>query len=196
MLFTQVIIIKKKQTQKITKALNLVVQYLEKYSSTVQQLVYRGWHQVNRQEELLTEEGEGGDRWQSWRIASNRRRRGSCNYTHAWHGKNLTALVPCWIQFYLPSWKKKQSRDVWIVALFFSHHRWPSSTRLHSQWLLQPACTILHSSPVLPKLTVPPHIKKILLPLTVSWISSVLQLLLPLVSLHPFSGPPIPSGLH
>ena len=65
MLFTQVIIIKKKQTQKITKALNLVVQYLEKYNRTVQQLVYRGWHQVNRQEELLTEEGEGGDRWQS-----------------------------------------------------------------------------------------------------------------------------------
>ena len=29
---------------------NLTVQYLEKYSSTVQQLAYRGWHRVNRQE--------------------------------------------------------------------------------------------------------------------------------------------------
>ena len=37
---------------------NLTVQYLEKYSSTIQQLVYRGQHQVNRQEDLLTEEGE------------------------------------------------------------------------------------------------------------------------------------------
>ena len=33
------------------------VQYLEKYSK---QLAYRGWHGVNRQEELLT---GGGERW-------------------------------------------------------------------------------------------------------------------------------------
>ena len=40
---------------------NLIVQYLEKYNGTVQQLAYRGWHQVNRQEELLTRGGgEGG----------------------------------------------------------------------------------------------------------------------------------------
>ena len=29
---------------------NIILQYLEKYSSTVQQLAYRGWHRVNRQE--------------------------------------------------------------------------------------------------------------------------------------------------
>ena len=40
---------------------NLTVQYLEKYNSTVQQLAYRGWHQVNRQEELLTGGGSGGE---------------------------------------------------------------------------------------------------------------------------------------
>ena len=34
------------------------MQYLEKYSSTVQQLAYKGWHLVNRQEELWLEEGE------------------------------------------------------------------------------------------------------------------------------------------
>ena len=52
-LFTQ--IIHKKQTQKNKESIFcLIVQYLEKYSSTVQQLVYRGWHQVNRQEELMT----------------------------------------------------------------------------------------------------------------------------------------------
>ena len=39
---------------------NLTVQYLEKYNSTVQQLACRGWHQVNRQEELLTGGGSGG----------------------------------------------------------------------------------------------------------------------------------------
>ena len=47
------------------KHLNLIVQYLEKYSGTVQQLAYRCWHQVNKQEELesyrLEEEGEVGD---------------------------------------------------------------------------------------------------------------------------------------
>ena len=32
------------------------------YSSIVQQLAYRGWHQVNRQEGVLTEGGRGG-RW-------------------------------------------------------------------------------------------------------------------------------------
>ena len=41
----------------------LTVQYLEKYSSAVQQLASRGWHRVNRQEELLTGGGRGGGRW-------------------------------------------------------------------------------------------------------------------------------------
>eukprot|EP00069_Balaena_mysticetus_P011501 bmy_07152T0 len=40
----------------------LMSQYLEKCSSTVQQLAYRGWHRVNRQEELLT----GGGRGVTW----------------------------------------------------------------------------------------------------------------------------------
>ena len=37
---------------------NVIVQHLEKYSSTVQQPAFRGWRQVNRQEELQLEEGE------------------------------------------------------------------------------------------------------------------------------------------
>ena len=41
-LFTQ-IIHKNKQTEKLN-IFNLTVQYLEKFSSTVQQLAYRGWH--------------------------------------------------------------------------------------------------------------------------------------------------------
>ena len=40
---------------------NLTVQHLEKYSSTVRQLVYRSQHLVNRKEELLTEGEESGD---------------------------------------------------------------------------------------------------------------------------------------
>ena len=40
---------------------NLTVHHLEKYSSTVQQLVYRSQHLVNRKEELLTEGEESGD---------------------------------------------------------------------------------------------------------------------------------------
>ena len=31
---------------------------LEKCSRTLQQLAYRGWHRVNRQEESVTQEGE------------------------------------------------------------------------------------------------------------------------------------------
>ena len=41
---------------------NIIVQCLEKYSSTIQQLAYKGWHWVHSQEELLTGEGkEVGD---------------------------------------------------------------------------------------------------------------------------------------
>ena len=44
---------------------NLTMQYPEKYSTTVQELAYWGWHQVNRQEELVTGGGRGGGGWQS-----------------------------------------------------------------------------------------------------------------------------------
>ena len=36
------------------------MQYLEKYSSRVQQFACSGWHRVNRREELLTRGGGGG----------------------------------------------------------------------------------------------------------------------------------------
>ena len=42
---------------------DLIWQYLKNCSSTVQQLKYRDWHQVNRQEQLLTGGGRGGGRW-------------------------------------------------------------------------------------------------------------------------------------
>ena len=40
---------------------NLTAQYFEKYSSPGQQLTHRGWHRVNRQEELLEKGEEVGD---------------------------------------------------------------------------------------------------------------------------------------
>ena len=43
-----------------------------------------GWHQLNRQEELLTGGGRGGGRWSSWRIVGNRIRKTGCSVTHAW----------------------------------------------------------------------------------------------------------------
>lgn len=52
---------------------HLTVQDLEKYNGTAG---IRGWHQVNRQGELLTGGGRGG-RWWSRRIVSNRRWRGT-----------------------------------------------------------------------------------------------------------------------
>ena len=63
MLSTQIIHKKQTSTKNKENILNLTVQNLEKYSSTVQQLAYRGWHRVNRQEELLTGGGRGGGRW-------------------------------------------------------------------------------------------------------------------------------------
>ena len=68
---------------KIKKTL-LILQY-KTLKSTVVQLASGGWHPVNRQEELLTGGGRGGERWESWRSVSNRRWRASCNFTHAWH---------------------------------------------------------------------------------------------------------------
>ena len=53
---------------------------------------------------------------------------------------------------------KKKFNDVWIVALF-SHYRWHGSTSLHSEWLLQPLCSILPLSPGPQKLTMPPQIE-------------------------------------
>ena len=47
-LFTQVIV--KRQTQLFKKVFNLTVQCLEKFSSILSQLVYRGWCWVNSQE--------------------------------------------------------------------------------------------------------------------------------------------------
>ena len=53
------------------------------------------------------------------------------------------------------------------------------------------SCPVLCSGPVPPKETVPPRMKKILLPFPVSWVSSVLQFfLLPLAALHSFARPP------
>ena len=70
-LFTQIIHIK--QLNRKMKHFHLTIQCLEKYTRPVQQLAYRGWHWVNKQEELLTRRGRGSGRWWSWRIISNRR---------------------------------------------------------------------------------------------------------------------------
>ena len=64
--------------------MNLIAQYLERYSSPVQQLAHRGWHQETRPEELLTGGGRGGGRWYSGRVVSNWRWRARCTVTHAW----------------------------------------------------------------------------------------------------------------
>ena len=74
-------------------------------------------------------------------------------------------LVPCWIQPCLPSWKKMIQ---WCLGgrSFFPHHRWHGSTGLHSERLLQPSYTILHLGPMPQKLTVPPQLKQIPLPLS------------------------------
>ena len=104
-------------------------------------------------------------------------------------------LVPCWIQFYLPY--RKNGPVISGCELFFSHDGWHGSTGWHSEcnefWLLQTLCTILRLVPFLKSNRASSN-KENLLPFPASWIFLILQLFLfPLVSLHPFSGPPIPS---
>ena len=53
-----------KHKHKKENIFNLTVQYPGKYSSTIQQLASEGWHQVNRQEELLPGGWRGGSRLQ------------------------------------------------------------------------------------------------------------------------------------
>ena len=59
-LFTQ--IINKKQAENEEKNFSLTLSALK----SAVNLVHRGWHWVNRQEELLTERGREVERWQSW----------------------------------------------------------------------------------------------------------------------------------
>ena len=88
-----------------------------KHSSTVQQLAYRGWHQVNRQEVLLTGVGRGGGRWWSWGLSA------IGDGEHA-----ATSLMPdddgtgsgSLLDSILSTFLKKLSSDIWVVALFFS----------------------------------------------------------------------------
>ena len=47
-----------KNEHKKENIFNLTVQCLEKYSSTVPQLAFKGWHQVKRQDDLLTGGGK------------------------------------------------------------------------------------------------------------------------------------------
>ena len=55
--------IKKANTKDKENIFHRVVQYLQKCSGAVQQPAYQGWHQVSRQEELLTERRRVGGRW-------------------------------------------------------------------------------------------------------------------------------------
>ena len=74
---------------------------------------------------------------------------------HAGTLMTAQALLPCWIQFCLPSWKTDPMMSGWW--LFFSCHRWRGSTGLHSEWPLQPSCAVLRSGPVPQKQTALPR---------------------------------------
>ena len=79
-----------------------------------------------------------------------------CRWHRFWYLAGFNSIIPVgkMIQWCLGS----------IFFFFFSHHRWHSSTGMHSEWLLQPSCTILHLDSVPLKVTVPPQRKKSLLP--------------------------------
>ena len=75
---------------------------------------------------------------------------------------------------------------VWVVALSFLSKMTPAVATFVS-WSMFRSCVS--------KTNTVSSNKKNPLPFPVSWISSILQLLLPFVFLCPFSGPPIPAGL-
>ena len=93
------------------------MQSLEKYSSTVQQLAYRGWHRVNRQEELLTGGGEEvGDGRAEGTSAIGDGGRAAIALMPDVDGSGAGSLLDSSLSTLL----KKRSSDVWVVALFFS----------------------------------------------------------------------------
>ena len=62
---------------------NFTVEYFGKYSSSVQQLTSRGWHQANREKSYQLEEGKEVGDGKRWWVVSNRRGRASCSVTQA-----------------------------------------------------------------------------------------------------------------
>ena len=71
----------KKQTQEIRKAF-FVLEYNTLKSGIVQRLASRGWHPVNKQEQLLAGRGREGEMLEL-KDVSNKRWRASSNFTHA-----------------------------------------------------------------------------------------------------------------
>ena len=130
---------------------------------------------MNRQDELPT----GRGRWEMVELKDYKKQEmeGKLQFHSLLIWKHRFCLVPCWIQFYLPSWKNDPIiSGLWVFFLIIGDMI-ASSNRLHSKWLLQVSCTILRSGSMSQKLTVPPQIKKIL-PFPAWWISLVHQLLL------------------
>lgn len=75
----------------------------------------RGWHRVNRQEELLTGEGgEVGDGRAEGSSATGDRRQAAISHLQL----RAQGLVPCWS--ILSAFLKEQSNNVRVVAHFFS----------------------------------------------------------------------------
>ena len=94
----------------------------------------------------------------------------------------------------LPVLLKKQSSDGWLVALFYSSQM--TQQCWTTFWMAAAAFVYRSKSRSCTLKTNNASSNKIPLPFPASGTSSVLQLFLPLVPLCPFSGPPIPSGLH
>ena len=65
--------------QEYWSGLPSLLQYLTKYSSTVQQLAFRGWHRVTAWRR------ERGREMVDLKIISNRKHRADYSFIHAWH---------------------------------------------------------------------------------------------------------------
>ena len=122
----------------------MISQYLEMHRSTVQQLAYRGWHWVNRREELLTGGGRGG-----WEMVELKDR-------HVYISGNLFCIFQETRFFLIESWNVRGHTLFTFPSFSFlpGMHMWclevqlPScdgetaqqeGTRRSPQWVVQPS---------------------------------------------------------
>jgi len=107
---------------------------------------YNSWHTVagikwTGKKTYWLEEGE--------KVVELKRAR--CNLTHTWYRRHRFGFFAGFSSIYP---LEKMIQGYLGSSSFFSLHRWPFNTGLHSEWLLQPSCTILHLGPVPQKLSV------------------------------------------
>ena len=135
----------KNQTQKIKKTF-LILQFSTLKSTVVQ---HKSWHTgagIEWTDEKSSWLQEGEEREMVELKDHQQQETEGTLRSHSCLTLMALVLVPCWIQFYLPSWKNDPAMSGYY--LFCPHHRRQGSTGLHSERLPQLSGAVLHLDPV------------------------------------------------